>query len=46
MAKAKKPASKRPYLKQTDVPATALTDALRIPQAILDHYAGRPTAPL
>ena len=46
MAKAQKPASKRAYLKQTDVPATALNDALRMPQAILDHYAGRPTAPL
>jgi predicted nucleotide-binding protein len=46
MAKAQKPASKRSYLKQTDVPATALNEALRMPQAILDHYAGRPSAPL
>lgn len=39
-------ASKRPYLKQSDVPSASLTDALRLPQAILDHYAGKPTTPL
>lgn len=38
--------SKRPYLKQSDVPSGSLDDALRIPQAILDHYAGKPTTPL
>jgi len=38
--------SKRLYLKQTDVPSASLDEALRIPQAILDHYAGKPTAPL
>lgn len=38
--------SKRTYIKQSDVPLMALDDALRIPQAILDHYAGKPTAPL
>lgn len=38
-------AAKRSYLKQADVPNTSLEDALRIPQAIFDHYAGRPTAP-
>lgn len=37
---------KRTYLKQTDVPAASLDEALRIPQAIFDHYAGKPTAPL
>ena len=37
---------KRTYLKQSDVPAASLEEALRIPQAILDHYAGKPTAPL
>lgn len=37
---------KRAYLKQSDVPSGSLEDALRIPQAILDHYAGRPTTPL
>lgn len=39
-------ASKRAYLKQSDVPSGSLDDALRIPQAILDHYAGKPTTPL
>jgi hypothetical protein len=39
-------ASKRPYLKQADVPSASLTDALRVPQAILDHYAGKATPPL
>lgn len=39
-------ASKRTYLKQSDVPAASLDEALRIPQAILDHYAGKPTSPL
>src|SRR5882672_5182792 len=39
-------APKRPYLKQSDVPSGSLDDALRIPQAILDHYAGNPTSPL
>ena len=38
-------AHKRVYLKQSDVPAAALDDALRVPQAILDHYAGKPTLP-
>lgn len=37
---------KRTYLKQADVPSASLDDALRIPQAILDHYAGKPTSPL
>jgi len=50
-AKAKNPkadssAVKRAYLKQSDVPAASLDEALRFPQAILDHYAGKPTAPL
>lgn len=40
------PSTKRPYLKQSDVPSASLDEALRVPQAILDHYAGRPTAPL
>jgi uncharacterized protein YrzB (UPF0473 family) len=38
--------AKRSYLKQTDVPSASLEDALRIPGAILDHYAGKPTSPL
>lgn len=37
--------SKRSYLRQSDVPNTSLDDALRIPQAIFEHYAGRPTTP-
>jgi predicted nucleotide-binding protein len=40
------PAQKRAYLKQTDVPRASLTDALRIPKAIIDLYAGEPTPPL
>lgn len=48
---AKKPSQpgapvKRAYLKQSDVPAGSLDDALRIPQALLDHYAGKPATPL
>src|SRR5947209_16222973 len=39
-------ASKRTYLKQSDVPSASLDEALRVPQAILDHYAGKATAPL
>ena len=38
--------SKRAYLKQSDVPSAPLVDALRVPQAILEHYAGKPAAPL
>ena len=37
---------KRAYLKQSEVPSGSLDDALRIPQAILDHYAGKPATPL
>jgi len=37
---------KRTYIKQSDVPIMALDEALRIPQAILDHYAGKATQPL
>lgn len=41
-----KPESKRTYIKQSDVPLMSVDEALRIPQAILDHYAGKPTQPL
>jgi len=41
-----KPATKRSYLKQSDVPSAPLTEALRMPQAILDHYAGKAATPL
>jgi hypothetical protein len=37
---------KRTYLKQTDVPNATLDEALRLPGAIFDHYAGKPTQPL
>jgi hypothetical protein len=40
------PSAKRTYLKQQDVPSASLDEALRLPQSVLDHYAGRPTAPL
>ena len=39
-------AAKRTYLKQSDVPSASLADALRMPQAIMDHYAGKPASPL
>lgn len=46
-SKAKETAqSKRPYLKQTDVPSASLDDALRVPAAIIEHYASKPTSPL
>lgn len=40
------PTSKRTYLKQTDVPSATLDEALRLPTAIFEHYAGKPTQPL
>ena len=40
------PAAKRTYLKQQDVPSASLDEALRLPQAVFDHYAGKPTSPL
>ncbi len=40
------PTLKRAYVKQTDVPSASLTDTLRLPQAIMDHYAGKATSPL
>lgn len=49
MAKANTKAAevgKRAYLKQSDVPSSSLTDALRLPQVIFDNFAGRPTTPL
>lgn len=39
-------ASKRTYLSQSDVPGCTLEDALRVPQAIAENYAARPTSPL
>lgn len=40
------PIAKRTYLKQADVPSASLDEALRVPMAILDHYAGKPTLPM
>ena len=40
------PSRKRPYMKQQDVPSASLDEALRLPQAIMNHYAGKPTSPL
>src|SRR5436853_2632633 len=39
------PEPKRTYLKQSDVPMASLDDALRVAQAIFDHYAGKPISP-
>lgn len=36
---------KRSYLKQSDVPRTSLDEALRVPKAILEEYAGDATTP-
>tara|TARA_B110000977_G_scaffold170085_1_gene220518 strand:- start:433 stop:1539 length:1107 start_codon:yes stop_codon:yes gene_type:complete len=36
---------KRSYLKQSDVPRTSLDEAIRIPKAILEQYAGEATTP-
>ena len=44
--KATAAATKRPYLKQSDVPSASLADALRIPKAIAENYGGKPTPPL
>ncbi|MDT2021443.1 TIR domain-containing protein [Methylocella sp. CPCC 101449] len=45
-SKTPKPAIKRAYLKQSDVPMSSLADALRIPKAIDENFGGRATAPL
>jgi predicted nucleotide-binding protein len=37
--------SKRSYLKQADIPQRALREALAIPQALTDNFAGQPTPP-
>jgi len=39
-------AEKRSYLSQTDVPGSSLENALRVPRAISEHYAGGPVTPL
>lgn len=42
----KQSVAKRTYLKQTDVPSAALEEALRLPSALLDNYAGKSVSPL
>ena len=37
--------AKRVYISQSDLPSRPLREALRVPQAIKDNYAGHPTAP-
>jgi predicted nucleotide-binding protein len=39
-------AEKRPYLSQSDVPGISLENALRVPRAISENYAGGPVTPL
>jgi predicted nucleotide-binding protein len=39
------PERKRAYLSQTDIPSLSLSEALKVPKALLDNYAGQPTAP-
>lgn len=36
---------KRSRVSQTDIPGSSLSDALRVPKAILENYAGKPTEP-
>ena len=40
------PDKTRKYLSQADVPAWSLDQAIRIPRAIADEHAGRPTRPI
>ena len=37
---------KRSYLSQSDVPGLGLEQALRVPRAIAENYAGKPVTPL
>jgi len=37
---------RKPYLKQADVPGCSLDQALKVPKAIADNYASKPTTPL
>lgn len=38
--------TKRTYVSQSDVPIYSIDEALRIPQALVDNYAGGPATPL
>lgn len=40
------PKKVRTRISQTDIPGVSLTQALRVPQAIADHYGKKPTRPL
>ncbi len=40
------PERTKKYLSQTDVPAFSLEQAMRVPKAIIDEHAGKPTKPL
>jgi hypothetical protein len=42
----KGPPEKRQYLSQTDVPGSSLENALRVPRAISENYAGEPVTPI
>lgn len=37
---------KRAYISQSDVPNNSLEDALRVPRALIDNYAGKTATPL
>lgn len=39
-------AKKRAYVSQADVPNNTLEDALRVPRALIDNYAGKAATPL
>jgi hypothetical protein len=39
-------AAKRRYMSQADVPSYDIDEALKIPRAVVDEYAGEPTRPL
>jgi hypothetical protein len=43
---ANKPAEKRNYVSQADVPSLSLMHALRVPRAIAEHDSYKPTSPL
>jgi len=38
--------AKRSYVSQSDVPASSLEEALRVPQTLADNYAGKAATPL
>ena len=44
--KSEEPKKKRSRLSQSDVPSYSLEQALRVPKAIFENYAGDPTTPL